>query len=76
MRKKIYVLALALMLALSMNALAGPETKRCDKAGAQTCEMKDACCKKDGSCDKAKCDKECDKNCEKKCDKKAGKKAA
>jgi hypothetical protein len=71
MKKKLYTLALAAMLAVSMNAFAGSDTKSCSKADAKTCELKDACCKDGDKCDKAKCDKSCEKKCEK-----AGKKAS
>lgn len=69
MNKKMSTLALALMLAFSMNAFATPEGKSCNKADAKQCESKE-------SCQKDKCDKEsCAKTCEKKCEKKADKKA-
>ena len=66
MNKKIYALILAVMLILSMNAFAGEQPKSCDKSDAKQCELKDSCCKKDESCDHAKCEKACEKKCEKK----------
>jgi hypothetical protein len=71
MKKKLYTLALAAMLAVSMNAFAGSDTKSCTKADAKTCELKDTECKDGDKCDKSKCDKSCEKKCEK-----AGKKAS
>ena len=70
MKKKLYTLALAAMLAVSMNAFAGSDTKSCNKADAKTCELKEVCCKDSEKCDKAKCEKSCEKKCEK-ADKKA-----
>lgn len=54
--KKIHALALAAMLAVSMNAFAGDDHK--------TCELKDSKCKTT-SCDKSKCDKSAEKSCDK-----------
>jgi hypothetical protein len=65
MTKKLYALALAAMLAVSMNAFAGSATKSCSKADANTCEIKDGSCKNADKCDKAKCEKACEKKCEK-----------
>ena len=71
MKKKLYTLALAAMLAVSMNAFAGSDTRSCSKADAKTCEIKDPSCKDADKCDKAKCEKTCEKKSEK-----AGKKAS
>jgi len=60
--KKISALALAAMLAVSMNAFAGAGTKSCNKSEAKTCELTDANCKDADHCDKTKCEK---KTCEK-----------
>jgi hypothetical protein len=65
MKKKLYTLALAAMLAVSMNAFAGSNTASCNKADAKTCELKDPSCKNAEKCDKAKCEKSCEKKCEK-----------
>ncbi len=72
--KKIYALALAGMLAASMNAFAGTDTKSCKPSDAKHCEIKDASCQKSEHCngDQSKCEKPCVK----KSDTKAGKKAA
>lgn len=67
MKKKLYTLALAAMLAFSMNAFAGPDPKSCNKTDAKYCEIKDAsCCKDADKCDKSKCEKKCEKKAEKK----------
>ena len=70
MKKKLYALTLAAMLAVSMNAFAGSGTKSCSKADAKTCELKDSSCKDADKCDKAKCEKT---TCEKKSEKAARK---
>jgi hypothetical protein len=70
--KKIYALALATMLAISMSAFAGTGTKSCNKPEAKTCELKDKECDK-SKCDDAKCDKS---SCDKKSCTKAEKKAS
>lgn len=69
--KKIYALALAGMLAASMNAFAGTDTKSCRPSDAKHCEIKDAACQKTDQCDKSKCDKTCVKKSETKAEKKA-----
>jgi hypothetical protein len=66
MKKKLYTLVLAAMLAVSMSAFAGPDTKSCNKADAKYCEIKDACCKDADKCDKAKPEKKCEKKADKK----------
>ena len=77
MKKKLYVFALALMLAVSMNAFAGPETKGCAKADAKYCEIKDAaCCKNPETCDKSKCDKKSEKQARKQAQKSDARKAS
>lgn len=73
--KKIYALALAGMLAASMNAFAGTDTKSCNPEEAKHCAVKDASCKKaEHHCDGDQ--SKCEKSCVKKSDTKASKKAA
>ena len=59
--KKIHVLALAAVMAVSMNAFAGSAEKSCPKKDAKTCELKEAHCKESGTCEKTKCNKPCEK---------------
>jgi len=67
MKTKLYALALAAMLAVSMSAFAGDEPKSCNNADAKYCEVKDrSCCKDADKCDKAKCEKKCEKKADKK----------
>ena len=69
MTKKLYAVALAMMLAISMTAFAQTGTRSCQKA--KSCEITNACCKNPDRCDKANCEKKYDKKSEKKVDKKA-----
>jgi len=68
--KKIYALALAAVLAVSMNAFAGTGSKSCNKPQSKSCELKDDHCKESDHCDKAKCEKTCDKKHDTKSEKK------
>jgi hypothetical protein len=66
MKKKISTLALAAVMAVSMNAFAAPEGKSCSKDEAKQCQKKGSCDKKEHACDKTKCEKPCDKKSEQK----------
>jgi hypothetical protein len=69
MKKKLYAIALAAMLAVSMNAFAG-EGKSCDKKDAAHCKTASAKCDKDHKdcCKNGQSAEECKKACDAKKD--------